>query len=82
MAWEVEFTPDFEAWWNDLTEAEQDVIDAKVELLERHGPGLIRPHADMIVTSKHANIKELRGKCGDALLRCSMPLTLGGRQFC
>jgi len=62
MAWEVEYTNEFEAWWNGLTEEEQIELDAKVRLLEQHGPVLPRPHSDVIVTSKHANMKELRGK--------------------
>jgi hypothetical protein len=62
MAWEVEYTDAFEAWWNGLTEEEQIELDAKVRLLEQHGPVLPRPHSDVIVTSRHANMKELRGK--------------------
>ena len=62
MAWEVEYTDEFEAWWSGLTEEEQIALDAKVHLLEQHGPVLPRPHSDVIVTSKHANMKELRGK--------------------
>ena len=62
MAWEVEFTKEFEAWWNGLTEEEQVELDAKVHLLEQHGPVLPRPHSDVIATSKHANMKELRGR--------------------
>ena len=62
MAWEVEFTEEFEAWWNGLRVEEQIELDGKVRLLEEHGPVLPRPHSDVIVTSKHANMKELRGK--------------------
>jgi hypothetical protein len=62
MAWEVEYTDEFEIWWNGLTAEEQVELDAKVRLLERHGPVLPRPHSDVIVTSKHANMKELRGR--------------------
>ena len=69
MAWEVEFTDEFGAWWNSLTTEEQEEINAKVELLEEHGPTLPRPHSDVIVTSRHANMKELRGRAGDAHLR-------------
>jgi len=50
MAWEVEFTNEFETWWNSLSEDEQEEIAAKVELLEEHGPSLGRPHADVITT--------------------------------
>jgi hypothetical protein len=57
--WEVEVTGDFERWWNDLSEAEQTDIDAKVTLLRRLGPRLGRPHADTVGGSKHPNMKEL-----------------------
>jgi hypothetical protein len=62
MRWEVEFTEEFEVWWNSLCEEEQEEIAAKVELLEEHGPNLGRPHPDVITTSRHSNMKELRGK--------------------
>jgi hypothetical protein len=60
VAWEIEFTEEFEHWWNSLTVEEQEEISAKVELLEEFGPTLPRPHSDVIVTSKHVNMKELR----------------------
>ncbi len=69
MAWQVEFTGQFETWWNSLTEDEQVEISAKVELLQERGPTLPRPHADVISTSRHANMKELRGKVEDRHLR-------------
>lgn len=59
MTWEVEVTDEFESWWNDLTEEEQESIDAVVGVLEEKGPGLRRPYVGPIVTSKHANMKEL-----------------------
>lgn len=58
--WEVEFTDRFEKWWNELSEEEQEEIDARVEVLERHGPGLGRPLVDAITSSRHPNMKELR----------------------
>jgi hypothetical protein len=69
MAWEVEFTGLFESWWNSLSEDEQSEISAKVELLQERGPTLPRPHADVISTSRHANMKELRGKVEERQLR-------------
>ncbi len=69
MAWEVEFTSQFELWWNSLSQDEQAEISAKVELLEEFGPTLPRPHADVISTSRHANMKELRGKVRERHLR-------------
>ena len=69
MEWDVEFTDEFEIWWDTLSEAEQDEIDAKVELLQEHGPTLPRPHADTIASSRHKNMRELRGKCESRHLR-------------
>jgi len=61
VAWQVEYTDEFEVWWEGLTEDEQVEISAKVALLEERGPVLPRPHADVITTSRHPNMKELRG---------------------
>jgi hypothetical protein len=66
---EVGFTPDFEDWWNSLSEEAQIEIDAKVRLLQERGPTLPRPHADTIASSRHANMRELRGKCEEKQLR-------------
>ena len=45
-----------------MTEDEQIELSAKVDLLEKHGPVLPRPHSDVVVTSRHANMKELRAR--------------------
>jgi hypothetical protein len=60
MEWEVECTDEFSHWWDGLTEAEQVDVNAKVILLQKIGPGLPRPHADLIHSSRHPNMKELR----------------------
>jgi len=62
----VEYTDEFEDWWNSLSEAEQEEIAAKVE---ERGPSLSRPHADAIASSRHANMKELAWKGNDRQLR-------------
>jgi hypothetical protein len=69
MAWEVEFTDEFNCWWDSLSEDEQVELSAQVELLEEFGPTLPRPHADVIVSSRHPNMKELRGKVKGRRLR-------------
>jgi hypothetical protein len=58
--WPVEYTDEFETWWERLTEAEQEDVAAKVILLQRLGPALPRPHADVVRSSRYANMKELR----------------------
>lgn len=69
MAWDVEFPSQFETWWNSLSPDEQVETSAKLEPLQERGPTLPRPHADVISTSRHANMKELRGKVEDRHLR-------------
>jgi hypothetical protein len=59
MAWVVEFTGEFGAWWAGLTAEEQEDVDAAVHLLEEKGPALRRPQVGSIVISRHANMKEL-----------------------
>jgi hypothetical protein len=60
MAWEVEYTDEFEGWWNGLDEAEQESVDASVGLLERLGPDLRHPHSSDIKESRHGHMRELR----------------------
>jgi hypothetical protein len=60
MAWEVEYTDEFEQWWNALSEEEQISLDASVRLLEERGPNLGFPHSSGIKESKHSHMRELR----------------------
>jgi hypothetical protein len=60
VAWEVEFTAEFEAWWNTLEEAEQVKIDAAVRMLEEYGPDLPYPMSSGLNGSRHAHMRELR----------------------
>jgi hypothetical protein len=49
-----------EAWWDDLSEAEQESLDASVRLLEARGPNLPFPYSSGIEISKHNHMRELR----------------------
>ncbi len=60
MSWEVEYTDEFEDWWNALTEEEQESLDASVRLLEERGPNMGFPHTSGINGSKHGHMGELR----------------------
>ena len=60
MAWDVEFTDEFELWWNSLTADEQDSVAFDVGLLQAKGPTLARPYADTVYQSAYVNMKELR----------------------
>jgi hypothetical protein len=57
---EVEYVETFEAWWNELDEAEQESVAASVELLEQFGTTLRFPYSSGVETSRHSNMRELR----------------------
>ena len=59
MSWEVEYTDQFEEWWNELSEEDQERVTAAVETLGEKGPGLKRPVVGIVKGSRHANMKEL-----------------------
>jgi hypothetical protein len=65
VAWDVEYTDQFFAWWQTLEEREQRAIDIGVAILEREGPTLGRPLVETIRASRHANMKELRPPGGN-----------------
>jgi hypothetical protein len=69
VAWEVEFTPEFEAWWNTLSESEQGKVDARVRLLMEHGPNLGFPFSSRVKSSRFPEMRELRAQAGGDPLR-------------
>lgn len=60
MSWQVSFCDDLAAEFAELSDLVKIEFKAMVGLLEVFGPQLKRPHADTLVGSKHANMKELR----------------------
>lgn len=60
MYWTVEFHLEFAGEFLELSEAVQDRLLAKIELLREFGPRLGRPHADTLNGSRYSNMKELR----------------------
>lgn len=60
MTWEVEYTDEFGAWWEDLGEGVQVAIDASVRLLEAKGPQLPFPHSSDVRGSRFGQMRELR----------------------
>jgi hypothetical protein len=69
MAWEVEFTDEFGAWWDELADDEQDAIDQSVGLLEERGPTLGFPHTSDVKGSRHGRMRELRVQRGGKPIR-------------
>lgn len=60
MAWDVEYTDEFETWWNALSEEEQDSVAVYVGLLEARGPQLPHPYSSDVKSSRHGQMRELR----------------------
>jgi hypothetical protein len=60
VAWNVEVTDEFKAWWNGLTEAERISIERVVLLLEERGPHLPFPYSSGVTGSRHSAMRELR----------------------
>lgn len=58
MAWDVEYTDEFETWWVGLEEEEQIVIDAAVGLLEEKGPHLPYPYSSDVKGAKYGTITQ------------------------
>lgn len=67
LVWEVEFTDEFEEWWETLDVDQQAALGLRIDLLESRGPDLGRPSVDRISGSRHHNMKELRASEGGAL---------------
>ena len=60
MAWDVEFTDEFGAWWNSLTADEQESVDFGVGLLMERGPTLPFPYSSQVRGSRFGEMRELR----------------------
>lgn len=60
MADDIEYTDEFERWWESLSEDEQESVYTVVRLLEERGPHLPFPHSSGIQRSRHRHMRELR----------------------
>jgi hypothetical protein len=69
VAWEIEGTMEFEEWYASLDAAEQEAINASIDLLIESGPALGLPHADTVNQSAYPNMKELRTQAKGSPLR-------------
>ncbi len=60
MRCEVEYTDEFEIWWNGLLESEQRSVNKAVTKLALKGVALRRPDTSGVKTSRHGHMRELR----------------------
>jgi hypothetical protein len=69
MAWEVEYSDEFNSWWDSLTESEQEDVGAYAQQLEQRGPNLPFPYSSDVRDSRHGHMRELRIPSGGKPLR-------------
>jgi hypothetical protein len=69
VAWEVEFTDEFKVWWDNLSEQQQDDVAFSVRHLIEFGPALGFPHSSKVVSSRYAQMRELRTQSAGRPLR-------------
>lgn len=60
MACQVEYTDEFNEWWESLDEAEQESVATCVILLEERGTSLPFPYSSAVEGSKVGHMRELR----------------------
>ena len=68
MAWEIEYTDEYNQWWDTLTDQEQDVVRGKVNRLAFYGRSLSAPHSKPLKGLRH-QLYELRGQISRRPLR-------------
>ena len=69
MAWGVEFTDEFQDWWDALSEEQQDDVAYSVRHLIEFGPALGFPHSSRVGRSRYPQMRELRTQSGGRPLR-------------
>jgi hypothetical protein len=59
VAWTVEVTEEFEAWWDELNDDERVSIDGMIRVLETHGPALRSPYSSEVTNSRYEALRQL-----------------------
>jgi hypothetical protein len=60
VAWEIDFTPEAEAWLKGLSKHDRARMTRQIEKVHQGGPKLGRPTVDSLKGSRHSNMKEIR----------------------
>lgn len=69
MSWEVEYTYEFEEWWEQLSEDQRNAVTSRVRLLMASGPFLPFPYSSDVRGSRHGGMRELRAQSRGRPLR-------------
>lgn len=67
--WEIQSTEEYDKWFAALDEESKTAVLERVLLLQKLGPILPRPYSDVLHGSKYTNLKELRNKTTEHVLR-------------
>jgi len=67
--WETSATDEYLKWFGSLDSGSQVSLLSKILLLVEFGPQLGRPHVDTLKGSRHKNLKELRARTPEHILR-------------
>lgn len=89
MSHSVEYTDEFEAWWNGLTLREQTDSAKVVDLLVARGATRGSPYSSQVKSSRHSHMRELRIQSGGRPIRIfyafdprrTAILLIGGRKI-
>lgn len=60
MIWKIEYTDEFEGWWQKLDARELETVAVAIQLLENRGPDLPFPYSSALATSRYGHMRELR----------------------
>lgn len=63
MAWEIEYSDEFGAWWEESEEDVQEAVHTSVTKLLLRGPTLGFPDSSQVKGSKYGEMRELRIQC-------------------
>ncbi len=69
MPYDVEYTDEFETWWNGLTTGAQEDVRFVVRLLGERGARLGDPYSSKVKGSRHGRMRELRIQSGGRPIR-------------
>lgn len=69
MVWQVSLTSQAQSFIDGLDQDDKRAVLGTIRLLHERGPQLGRPYADVLSTSRHSNLKELRIRRNDKEFR-------------
>ena len=69
MAWEVEFTDEFNQWWSTLTISEQRALSSRISRLRVYGTALSRKYSKQVHVRNGLEMRELRAQSAGTPLR-------------